>query len=315
MGESDRYQDYKESRKRRFSLGYDGNALMGLFTLIMIFFLLILTVQVCYNFFQQPSAVFNSQVIQAFSLPASFTKLSTQPWSIITYMFSESSSMIFRLVGNLLWLWAFGYLLQSMAGNDKLIPIFLYSGFVGGLAFMAANAIIPSLRAEAANAYLLGSNPAVMGVAMATTALSPNYRFFTRIRNGIPIWVLMAFFLIIDLVGFTTSSAAHSISHVMGAAAGAGFVFLLRRGYDLSTWMINFYNWVMNLFNPNAKKKKDHIKERVFYNTGNRAPYSKQAIITQQRVDEILDKINQRGYQFLTDEEKQILKKASEEDL
>jgi hypothetical protein len=28
-----------------------------------------------------------------------------------------------------------------------------------------------------------------------------------------------------------------------------------------------------------------------------------------------LDKINQKGYQFLTDDEKSILKKASEEDL
>ena len=63
------------------------------------------------------------------------------------------------------------------------------------------------------------------------------------------------------------------------------------------------------------KNNKPSTKEKVFYNTGGRSPYSKKAIITQQRVDEILDKINQRGYQFLTDEEKQILKKAADEDL
>jgi hypothetical protein len=32
-------------------------------------------------------------------------------------------------------------------------------------------------------------------------------------------------------------------------------------------------------------------------------------------VDEILDKINQRGYDRLTDEEKELLRRASEEDL
>jgi len=37
--------------------------------------------------------------------------------------------------------------------------------------------------------------------------------------------------------------------------------------------------------------------------------------VTQQRIDEILDKINQKGYHFLTDEEKELLKRASEEDL
>jgi len=79
--------------------------------------------------------------------------------------------------------------------------------------------------------------------------------------------------------------------------------------------MNKLYDWFINLFNPNKKSNKQPTKERVFYNTGNRNPYSKKSIITQQRVDEILDKINQRGYQFLTDEEKQILKKAADEDL
>ncbi|MBS1497488.1 MAG: rhomboid family intramembrane serine protease, partial [Bacteroidetes bacterium] len=43
-------------------------------------------------------------------------------------------------------------------------------------------------------------------------------------------------------------------------------------------------------------------------------PFTKSTNITQQRIDEILDKINQKGYHFLTDEEKQVLKKASEDD-
>jgi hypothetical protein len=36
--------------------------------------------------------------------------------------------------------------------------------------------------------------------------------------------------------------------------------------------------------------------------------------VTQQRIDEILDKINQQGYRFLTDEEKDILKRAADEE-
>jgi hypothetical protein len=37
--------------------------------------------------------------------------------------------------------------------------------------------------------------------------------------------------------------------------------------------------------------------------------------VTQQKVDEILDKINQKGYGRLTDEEKDLLRRASEEGL
>ena len=82
---------------------------------------------------------------------------------------------------------------------------------------------------------------------------------------------------------------------------------------DGSIWMNKFYHWITNLFTP-PKKVKPSVKDKVFYNTGNRSPYNKTSIVTQQRVDEILDKITLRGYNFLTEEEKQILKRASEEE-
>ena len=71
----------------------------------------------------------------------------------------------------------------------------------------------------------------------------------------------------------------------------------------------------MNLFNPNKKSDRGNIREKVFYNSDNRKPYKKTSNVTQQRVDEILDKINQKGYHFLTDEEKNILKRAADEGL
>lgn len=312
MGEVDRYSEYQKSKKKRFTLGSDGNALVGLITIILFFFVLLLTIQVCYNFFQQPATNYKGQIIEWFGIPNSFTLLSERPWTIFTYMFSETGNMLFRLLGNLLWLWAFGAILQSMAGNDKLIPVFIYSGLIGGLVFVASSQIFPS-TATLSTPYMIGSNPGVMGVAMATMALSPNFRVLTHIRNGFPVWILMAIYLIIDLAGFSSAPAAYSLSHVAGAATGAGFVFLMRRGYDLSLWMNRFYFWLLNLFNPNkTKSAQQKIKERVFYNTGSREPYRKTAIITQDRVDEILDKINQKGYQFLTEEEKQILRKAGE---
>ncbi|HYM93261.1 MAG TPA: DUF6576 domain-containing protein, partial [Chitinophagaceae bacterium] len=68
------------------------------------------------------------------------------------------------------------------------------------------------------------------------------------------------------------------------------------------------------LFNPDKPARgKKPIKEELFYKTSSR-PYNKTPNITQQRIDEILDKINQKGYNFLTDEEKELLKRASKED-
>jgi len=313
MGETDRYQDYKKAPRRKFNLGQDSNAVMNLFVLNVIFFLLLLLIQVTYFFYQQTPELYNAQVLQWFELPASLTKLSERPWTLLTYMFTDTGNHIMRILSNMLWLWAFGYILQEMTGNDKIIPIYIYGGLLGGIVFIAANYLIPPIQSQVGRAALLGANAASISVAMATTTLSPNHKFFTMIRGGIPIWVLMAVYLIIDFVGVASLSAAYSLSHLGGALAGFLFVVFLRRGKDGSVWMNTLYDWFINLFNP-YKKSKPSVKDKVFYNTGNRKPFNKTSNITQQRVDEILDKINQRGYHFLTDEEKDILKKAAEDE-
>lgn len=316
MGESDRYQDYRKVKRRRFTLGNDNNALMNLFVLNVIFFLILLVLQVGYFFYQQTPQVYNSQVVQWFELPASLGKLAQRPWTFLTYMFSDTASNgnLIRIISNMLWLWAFGYVLQELTANDKIIPIYIYGGLLGGIFFIASNYLIPPLRPRVEQVALLGANAGTMAVAMATTALSPNHKFFTMIRGGIPIWVLMAVYLFIDLAGVASVSAAYSLSHLGGALAGLLFIALLRRGYDAGAWMNWLYTRMMNLFTPAPPNPKHSVKDRVFYNTGNRKPYNKTSIVTQQRVDEILDKINQRGYQLLTDEEKDILRKAAEEE-
>jgi hypothetical protein len=71
----------------------------------------------------------------------------------------------------------------------------------------------------------------------------------------------------------------------------------------------------MNLFTPQVPKVQSRkIKEKMFYKSGDQKPFVKRSNITQQRIDEILDKINQKGYNLLTEEEKSILKRASEAD-
>ena len=312
MGESDRYSNYKLPRKR-FTLGQDGNALIALITVNIIFFLLLLTLKVVYFFFQKDEAVFNTQVFQYFALPAQLTSLSEKPWTILTYMFSHIGFM--QVLSNMLWLYAFGFILQELTGNKKLIPIYIYGGVAGALVFILANYLIPPLRPSISSAVILGGNAATMAVAVATTTLNPDYRFFRNLNGGIPIWVLTGIYLLIDFSGIGGLSAAFSLSHLGGAAAGFVFVLLLKKDIDGSVWMNNFYHWFMNLFNPDKKVAASDVKEKVFYNTEGRRPYKRTANITPQRVDEILDKINQKGYHFLTDEEKNILKRAAEEDL
>jgi len=310
MGESDRYPEYKLPKKR-FTLGNDGNALVALFTLNVIFFLLLITIKVVYFFFQANEAAFISQILPYFEMPAQLTKLSERPWTLLSYMFTHIGVM--QVLSNMLWLWAFGYILQELTGNKKIIPIYIYGGLAGALAFSLANYLIPPLRPFIGTASLMGGNAATMAVAVATTFLAPQHRFFQNLNGGIPIWVLTLVYVLIDIAGVASLSAAYSLSHLFGGLAGFIFIYLLRYDIDGSLWMNNFYNWFINLYNPNKPTPKNRIKETVFYNASGRKPFNKTSNITQQRVDEVLDKINQEGFQFLTAEEKDILKRAAED--
>ena len=309
MGESDRFIDYK-LKKQRFTLGQPDNALMWLFVFNVVFFLVLATIKVAVSVNDNSDAVFYSQVVNWFYLPAGVAKLGSRPWTVLTFMFSDVD--VFRAISNMLWLWAFGGILQNLTGNKKLIPVYLYGGFVGAVFFIAASNLIPANRAIIDSANLLGANAGVMAVAVAATMIAPNYRFFRNIRGGIPIWILTIVYIAIDLAGVAAQPAAQPIAHIGGAVAGFLFVMLLKKGMDGSTWMNNLYTRFINLFNPNKNKERNSVKEKIFYNAGNRSPYSKTSNVTEQRVDEILDKINQKGYKYLTKEEKDILKRASE---
>jgi len=310
MSESDRYIDYR-IKKQRFTLGNPDNALMWLFAINVVFFLILQTIRVAINVNDHSDAVFYSQVTGWFQLPANLVSLSKKPWTVISFMFSDADLM--RALSNMLWLWAFGSVLQNLTGNRKIIPVYLYGGFAGAVFFIAAVYLIPTNRAIIDSLGLFGANASVMAVAVAATAIAPNYRFFSHIRGGISIWILTLIYVAIDLSAVAQGPAAATIAHVGGAAAGFVFVKMLKNNMDGSEWMNNFYNWFINLFNPNKKIRKNSIKERVFYSTGTRSPYQKTSNVTEKRVDEILDKISQQGYSALTKEERDILKRASED--
>ncbi|MGC4100921.1 rhomboid family intramembrane serine protease [Ferruginibacter sp.] len=322
MGESDRYQDYKRTTTRRFTIGQPGNALFALFAINIVFFFLILISRVFYLYSHQgigeQAPVFDA--IEWFGVPSNLTALSERPWTLITFMFSQGGLQGFQLMltmlSTMLWLWAFGYILQDLSGNKYIFPIYIYASWLGAVVFMLVMYLVPPLRQYSYNGFLFGAQTGTAGLAVAVTTLSPQYRIFRNIGNGIPVWILTALFLLINFIYAFSLTNANSFAILGGALAGFLYVLQLRRGKDAGAWMLNLYDWITNLFNPDKKvPQRNPVKEKVFYNTGNRKPFNKVPNVTQQRIDEILDKISLQGYHFLTDEEKNILKRASEEDL
>ncbi|HEU4575371.1 MAG TPA: rhomboid family intramembrane serine protease [Chitinophagaceae bacterium] len=303
---------YKEDYRRRLSIGSENSSLIALIAINLTVFVIFAFIKVIYFFSHIPIEYYYKNVLNWFTLPADFDTFMSRPWTLITHMFLHDS--VWHVFANMLWLWAFGYIMQDLTGNKKLIPIYIYGGLAGAVAFMLAFNIFTVLKPELPVATALGASAGVMAVAVSTTMVAPDYRIFPMLNGGIPLWVLTLLFVIIDFATIPYNNTGGHIAHIAGGFMGFMFIFLLRRGYDWSEWMNNFFDWVNNLFNPDKPKKGRSIRNELFYKTG-KQPYKKTPNITQQRIDEILDKISQKGYHFLTEEEKELLKRASEEDI
>lgn len=267
-------------------------------------------------FFKYPKEIapvmFNKNLLSWFVMPADTDQMINRPWTIITHMFVHDN--FWKILSNMLWLWCFGYILQDMTGNKKIVPVFIYGALGGAISFTLAYNFLPSLQAQLPVANAMGASAGVMAVAVVTTMVSPGYRLFPLLKGGLPLWVLTVLYVISDLATTSLNDTGNLIAHLGGAFTGFLFIIFLRMGYDWSDWMNNFFDWVNNLFNPDKPKRGKSIKEELFYKSSS-APYKKTMNLTEARIDAILEKIHQQGYNSLSEEEKELLKRASAEEL
>lgn len=307
-------RSYERSYGSRMALGQNGNMLTMLLAINLLAYVVLGFIKVVFIFRYADSATalshFHDYILSWFAMPADASSLFHRPWTVLTQLFVHND--FWSVFGNMLWLWSFGYILQDLGGNRRLVPIYIYGGLAGALTLFLLYQYVPSLHTYAATALLFGAGPSVMAIATATMMTAPTYRLFPLLNGGIPLWVLTLIYILIDIAGLTTVHPAYPAAHIAGGLTGILFVILYRAGTDAGAWMNAVLDWTGNLFNPGRPKKGQSIRDTLFYNATT-DPYSKKPLLTQQRIDMILDKINQQGYDALTKEEKELLKKAGEE--
>jgi membrane associated rhomboid family serine protease len=309
MGDRDYFRKDYMKGKSIFQPGFD-NAVVSLIIFNLIVFTTIFGIYLIYlvTYDKAPvtKPIYVSEILGNLVVPGDPAQYIYKPWTVISYMFTHTHFDFFRLFANMLWLWSFGYIFQNMAGSARVIPVYLYSGFVAGIVFVASYTLFETNLAS----QMSGAAAPIVGLAVAATVMSPDYRIFPMLGNGIPLWILTAVFLIIDL-GTVSMSMNLLLGHLAAGLMAYLYVSLLKKGKDIGEWMNRFANWGLDLFNP-EKKYRSKEKETLYYRS-KKQPFVKKPNLTQQKLDEILDKINQKGYDTLSDEEKEFLKKASEQ--
>lgn len=303
-----------QSRNYKVRLGEDNNALTWLIIINVVAFVLLQFIWVFIlleNGKELAPKIFRQNVYQWVALPANFESFLHKPWTLFTHMFVSNETL--TTLSNMIWLWCFGFILQDLAGNKKLFPLYLYGGFVGAIVFLLCANLFPALQMDSSS-YLAGPGAAIMCIAAASTTLSPDFRFFPQLNGGIPLWVVS---IVYAAISFSTIAAGKpALSFAFIASAFTGFIFIkeLQKGRDWSEWINKLGDWFINLFNPDKKQITKHQGKEMYYKVS-REPFKKTPNVSQQRLDDILDKISEIGYDNLTEEEKEFLKKASREDI
>lgn len=298
-----------EKQEQKITLGQSGNQLIILLAICLIFYLCLAFMRAMwlYRFPENVSTTyFYSDIYNQFSLAADGGRLLARPWTLFTFMFIHDD--VWQVFANMLWLTAFGFMMQENGGNKKIIPVFIYSSLVAAILFLLAYNMIPALAAQKNIVYASGATAGVMGIAVATTLLYTRYKIFHMIGGGIPVWMIALIFATSALFTHIHNVAALLLL-LGGAISGLLFVMIYQKGTDLSTGMNHLFDWFGNLFNPDKPAKGKQIKDELFYKT-DRAPFSKKPNPTQERIDAILDKINKEGVTSLSEEEKELLKRT-----
>jgi membrane associated rhomboid family serine protease len=288
----------------------EGNPLVLIIALNLILFVVLQFIQIVYVLDNHLDGNFDAEVRRFFVWPSDVSAIIRQPWVILTALFTHTG--IWQLIGNMLFLWGFGFILQDLSGQRHTVPLYLYGGWIGGIVYMLSISLVPAFAHQSAPIVFSGAGASIMGIAAAATRLSPQYRIFPLVGGGIPLWIITLIYLLIDFAGLAGAGFPHHLAHLAGAASGFIYITLLQKGVHTGEWMHNLSHRVMHWFSP-SRKTNAPTRQQFFYQTNGRPPFQKQNRVTQQKIDALLDKINQHGIASLTEEEKRFLKKAGEE--
>ncbi|RNL54732.1 rhomboid family intramembrane serine protease [Pedobacter jejuensis] len=275
----------------RFKIFKSGNPLFFYIGINVLLFLVVSIIGI-FVFLSGSALSFKSWLFEYVALPASFTQLPERFYTTFTYMFFHTD--IFHILFNMLGLYWFGNIFMNFLQSRQFHFVYIAGGFFGGLFAVAFLNIFPVFSDSLFNINIVGASAAVMAIIFAAATLVPNYTIMLLFFGEVKIkWIALVYF-ILDFLSIGSSNAGGSLAHIGGALLGFAYIKSLQNGSD---WSKIFER------KPKLKvvKNEQPIKKPTFKG------------VSQNEIDEILDKISTSGYDKLTTTEKEKLFKASKD--
>jgi membrane associated rhomboid family serine protease len=240
---------------------------------------------------------FRVSVVQEwFQLDPKKTVESGQIWRLVTCAFCHDRHAIWHILFNMLMLYWFGTRLERMYGPREFLLFYLTAAVCGSLAFVALAYYTDSPNPA------IGASGAVMGVMMLYVIFYPNETMLLFWFFPVPLWILLSVYVIYDL------------HPVLLALAGDKMFSQVAHAGHLGGLAFGFLYWKFNL-------RLEALLGRKVRRWPRREPQPmparevipiREPDALSERVDEVLRKISEQGKDSLTDEERDVLIRASE---
>lgn len=238
------------------------------------------------------------------ALPASIDVFIAKPWTLLSYMFLHFDFL--HILFNMLWLYWFGVIFTQYLSQRQLLGTYIFGGITGGLLYILSYNVFPVFDLVRSSALAMGASASVLAIVVAISFYVPNYTINLFILGPIKIKYIAIVTILMDVIMINSGNAGGHIAHLGGALWGFAYVKFLPHFDPTKLFGI--------LSSENMKKYKE--SRRSFKVHHGKAPvsdeeYNVQKKEKQQRIDKILDKISQSGYNSLTKEEKELLFSSS----
>lgn len=247
-------------------------------------------------------------------------------WTPLTYMFVHGS--VGHILLNMIMLWFAGKRVQDLYGSRHFVLIYTLSGLIGA----ALQIVLSTYIARQPDTYLIGASASILGLLLAYAVAMPEEEIYLLVMFVIPVrfrlWGLAKFMLIFNLV-LGCLGLVHALPDWL-SGGGAPVAYLAHFGGAIAGWYYARtlgYGGEPQQFDPlNSTFKPIRRPAMAGSGTRRRMPVvelDEEAIkrdnprkdpvvdLMRHEVDPILDKINDFGFNSLTEEEKRTLERAS----
>lgn len=288
-------QTWQQKLRYKYDTSTILEKLIGINIILFVFLFLLKTIGFLFQF---PSDF----ALEWLVFPKEIGEFIFKPWTIITYAFLHAG--VWHILSNMLILYFSGIYFLNYFSPKRLLMYYFLGAIAGALFYMVSYNLFPAFSGVG-KSYLIGASASVMAVLVGIATKVPNMRIRLMFLGSLKFWWIAAFLVVLDVIQIPLGNAGGHIAHLGGALFGYFYTTQLAKGNDVGRWFEQIMDWFAGLFS-NEKKSPLRTVHRSKKTKKKKQPTQNKKA-HQQKIDSILDKISNSGYDSLTTQEKDFL--------